>query len=133
MAVSFLMHFQSFAQIQISQKKVSKQEKKKQNRVRDWRIVQHVNEQMASNITLVTLSSGESMAGYQISKVYTFHSILYIQGIVISLLSDTLPCVRIIHFRLLNQHSMLISNVVVSQIFYWYNQTIMMFTRYIRL
>ena len=46
-------------------KKVSKQERKKQNRVRDRRIVQHVNEQMASNITLVTLSSGESMAGYQ--------------------------------------------------------------------
>ena len=46
-------------------KKVSKQERKKQNRVRDRRIVQHVNEQMASNIILVTLSSGESMAGYQ--------------------------------------------------------------------
>ena len=45
-------------------KKVSKQERKKQNRVRDRRIVQYVNEQMASNITLVTLSSGESMAGY---------------------------------------------------------------------
>lgn len=42
--------------------KVSKQERKKQNRVRGRRIVQHVNEQMASN---VTLSSGESMAGYQ--------------------------------------------------------------------
>lgn len=46
-------------------KKVSKQERKKQNRVRDRRIVQHINEQMTSNITLVTLSSGESMAGYQ--------------------------------------------------------------------
>ena len=50
-------------------KKVSKQERKKQNRVRDRRIVQHVNEQMASNMTLVTLSSGESMAGYQSKRM----------------------------------------------------------------
>ena len=43
--------------------KVSKQQRK-QNRIRDRKIVQHVSEQMASNVTLVTLSSGESMAGY---------------------------------------------------------------------
>ena len=55
------MHFQSSNLTQ----KVSKQERKKQDRIRDRRIVQHVNEQMASNMTLVTLSSGESMAGYQ--------------------------------------------------------------------
>ena len=45
--------------MQILQKKASKRERKKQNQVQDQRIVQHVNEQMASNITLVTL------AGYQ--------------------------------------------------------------------
>ena len=59
-----------------------------------------------------------------IGKVYIFHSVLYIQGIVISLLSDTLPCVRVIHhfsFVEINHYSMLISNAVVSQTSNWHN------------
>ena len=58
MAVSFLMYFRSFAWIQSSQKK-GEQTRKKQNRVRDRRIVR-VNEQMASNMTLVTLNQWQA-------------------------------------------------------------------------
>ena len=55
--------------------RVSKQERKKQNRIRNRRFVQHVNKQMASNTTLVTLSSGESMAGYKRKRMAIWHSL----------------------------------------------------------
>ena len=62
MAISFLMRFR------FKSHKKGERTRKKQNHVRDWRIVQHISEQMASNMTLVTLSIVELVNQWQATK-----------------------------------------------------------------